>query len=89
VQELASLVDTTVASPGPTLPLGHPFDNVADTTQPSFAFWSATSQDQDPTRAWFVDFRNGFVFTLAKIPPAGVTLFAWCVRGGHFGTDTQ
>src|SRR5262245_12099184 len=89
VHELASLVDPSVSASGPTLPPGHPFDNVSDTAQPSFAFWSATSQDLELTRAWFVDLRNANVFTLDKVPPAGVTLFAWCVRGGHFGTDTQ
>src|SRR5262249_49758456 len=28
IQELASLIDATVPSPGPTLPAGHPFTNV-------------------------------------------------------------
>jgi hypothetical protein len=54
-----------------------------------FAYWSATSQDSEFTRAWFVDFSDARVFTADKIPPAGYNLFAWCVRGGHAGTDAQ
>lgn len=37
LQELASLVDPTVATPGPTLPAGHPFTAMGD------IYWSATS----------------------------------------------
>jgi hypothetical protein len=83
VQELASLLDPGVPSPGPTLPAGHPFSNV----QP-FAYWSATAHDGEPTAAWFVTFSGDSpdVFVLVKTFDQP---FAWCVRGGHGGTDTQ
>jgi len=73
IPELASLVDPTVASPGPTLPLGHPFLNVQ-----SFAYWSATAKAADPTSAWEVNFNDGSVGTDDKT----AAFHAWCVRGG-------
>ncbi|MDC8450125.1 MAG: DUF1566 domain-containing protein [Nitrospira sp.] len=69
--ELSSLVDPSVA-PGPTLPPGHPFLNVES------GYWSASSDADDPTRAWFVNFNFGNVNTFGK----AATSRAWCVRGG-------
>ncbi len=74
VHELASLVDPSVAPPGPTLPAGHPFTNVQ-----SAAYWSASTNAQDPPRAFYVVFGNGGVTSSMKINSQPV----WCVRGGH------
>jgi hypothetical protein len=84
VQDLASLVDPSVGSPGPTLPAGHPFANVQ-----SSSYWSATTDAQDAGSAWLVSFESGNVLSgivagFAKTD----SLFVWCVRGGQ-GVDTQ
>ncbi len=71
--ELSSLVDPSVAAPGPTLPPGHPFLNVQ-----SDGYWSATTNAVLPTRAWIVVFFSGVVGTDDKTNPGR----AWCVRGG-------
>lgn len=73
VAELASLVDPSVAIPGPTLSPDHPFTNVQ-----SSIYWSASTFADNPTNAWFVNFGNGFVGTFSKI----TTFPVWCVRGG-------
>ena len=76
IPELASLVDPSVASPGPTLPLGHPFLNV----QPNI-YWSATSVQgftDQPGLAWIVTFFAGEVTSNTKTDFRHV----WCVRGG-------
>jgi hypothetical protein len=79
IQELASLMDPTVPFPGPTLPAGHPFQNVAMDN-----YWSANTWVEDSSYAWFVDFRDGFV----KVGAKSATLRRWCVRGGQ-GVDPQ
>lgn len=79
IQELASLIDPTVPSPGPTLPAGHPFINVL-----SNFYWSATSGDPTFNVAWIVFFFNGSVNLLSKVDEN----FVWCVRGGQ-GVDPQ
>jgi hypothetical protein len=55
-RKLASMVDATV-TPGPTLPVGHPFTNVRSDDY----YWSATTYAANPTPtiAWFVTFING------------------------------
>ncbi len=73
VSELASLVDPTVGTSGPTLPPGHPFLNVQ-----SF-YWSASTWAADPVLAWYVRFGNGSVENEFKTFAAGNH---WCVRGG-------
>jgi len=81
IEELSSLVDPGVASPGPTLPVGHPFGIG------SFAYWSSTTvagQDGSPY-AWVVSFNNGTPQTQGK---AGISALNWCVRGGR-GHDGQ
>lgn len=73
VAELTSLVDPSVPYPSPTLPPGHPFTNV----QLSH-YWSASSNAEDPTHAWFMAFGDGGVFHDLKT----FTKHVWCVRGG-------
>ena len=72
VLDLASLIDPSVAPPGPTLPSGHPFLNVQ-----SAGYWSATTSAEDASDAWFVYFGIGFVDSDSKTH----TGHAWCVRG--------
>ena len=81
VHELASLLDPSVASPGPKLPAGHPFTNVLTDT----SYWSATAFVDRPDNAWFVDFRTGLVSDFFKTNHAGFgssDYHIWCVRGG-------
>ena len=70
--ELSSLVDPSVAPPGPTLPPGHPFLNVQSN------YWSATMNAENPTVAWLVDFGTGNVSSAGKTNIFQVL----CVRGG-------
>lgn len=72
VHELASLVDPSVASPGPTLPPGHPFLKV----QP-VSYWSAATTAENPPNAWNVSFGLGEVIASPKISHRLI----WCVRG--------
>lgn len=78
IPELASLIDRSVADPGPTLPPGHPFLNVAPNVL-SIDYWSATTFSPDTTIAWTVRFSNGRVGGANK---TGGSLQLWCVRGG-------
>jgi hypothetical protein len=73
IPDLASLIDPSVAPPGPTLPSGHPFTNIQ-----SAGYWSATTNAEDASDAWFVYFGRGFVDHDSKTH----TGHAWCVRGG-------
>jgi hypothetical protein len=75
IPELASLVDPSVASPGPTLPAGHPFSNVQSSS--AKGYWSATSMTANSALAWHVFFDNGAVTGNAKT----VSDYVWCVRG--------
>ncbi len=77
LQELASLVDRSVRSPGPTLPPGHPFINV----QTSSFYWSDTTISG---LANGVRFSNGLVAFDCR----SCSYFVWCVRGGQ-GVDPQ
>jgi len=72
VKELISLVDYSVASPGPVLPAGHPFVDVQ-----SAGYWSATARAGNPTFVWYVLFDSGFVAGDALKSNAAR---AWCVR---------
>jgi hypothetical protein len=78
IQDLASLIDPSVASPGPMLAAGHPFIGVH-----SAAYWSATSASGTDT-AWRANFGSGAITITAIANPE----FFWCVRGGH-GPDAQ
>ena len=73
VHELASLIDPSVASPGPVLPVGHPFTNVLPAD-----YWSASSIAETSTFAWLVGFDGGVVGDYNTTLPRQV----WCVRGG-------
>jgi hypothetical protein len=72
IEELASLVDTSQSAP--TLPAGHPFENV----QSSF-YWSAITFASSTNSAWVVNFSTGGVLGGTK----SLSLFVWCVRGGQ------
>ena len=72
--ELASLVDPSIAPPGPTLPLGHPFLAVQ-----SAVYWSETRVDEDARGSWGVHFGLGGGATF--INWAHSVQF-WCVRDG-------
>lgn len=76
VQELASLVDPTVADLA--LPAGHPFSNVQLS-----AYWSATPTSGTGA-AWVVSFQRAENFASNK----GLSHYIWCVRGGQ-GSDAQ
>ena len=69
--ELSSLVDPSVAPPGPTLPVGHPFAHVQTDT-----YWSGSTVFG--TNAWEVSFGDGLVRSPLKTNRSR----AWCVRGG-------
>ena len=71
--EQASLVDPSVASPGPALPSGHPFAGVQ-----SANYWSASAHVDNPTLTWGVGFSNGAALGVSKAFDQRV----WCVRGG-------
>jgi hypothetical protein len=73
VKQLISLVDYSVASPGPVLPPGHPFTNVESVLA---GYWSATTVAGNPSAAWLVGFDFGFVTLNGKTFPN----HAWCVR---------
>lgn len=79
IQELASMVDPAILSPGPTLPPGHPFSSVQ-----AYWYWSQTTVDNAPGHAWQVRFTNGEASILDK--PG--TNHVWCVRGGQ-GVNPQ
>jgi uncharacterized protein DUF1566 len=79
LQELASLVDPSVALPGPALPAGHPFQNLQSST-----YWSTTTFATSGGVAWAVFLGNGVV----ALDDKGNNLFVWCVRGGQ-GVDPQ
>ena len=91
LQELASLVDTSIPSPGPTLPSGHPFSNVQPSNSMLPNYWSATTQIRGALDwAWGVNFYLG---SLADVDGPGSTNkvspnYVWCVRGGQ-GVDPQ
>ena len=78
VEELASLVDTSVSG-SPKLPSGHPFTNV----QSGF-YWSTTTFVGNTSNAWYVDLSSGVVDFYGK----SYDRYVWCVRGGH-GYDGQ
>jgi len=73
IEELASLVDTSVSG-SPKLPSGHPFTNVQ-----SHVYWSSTTDVNNASYAWGVDFYDGFVGYDGK----SYNNYVWCVRGGH------
>lgn len=78
VEELASLIDPLQGNP--SLPTGHPFENVRNGT-----YWSSTTRPGDTSQVMTANLGDGFVGFFPKTTlPTG----AWCVRGGH-GHDGQ
>jgi len=80
IEELSSLVDPSVASPGPKLPPGHPFQNVQNGGLEN-EYWSTTTGVRNPpdtSQAWVVRFHNGTTGDSGKSGSG----FRWCVRGG-------
>ncbi len=72
VHELASLVDPSIAPPGPTLRVDHPFTNVQ-----ASRYWGAPPNPQYAAPPWFVFFSDGRTKIADKKSVKG---FAWCVR---------
>lgn len=72
VKELISLVDYSVASPGPVLPPGHPFTEVD-----SGSYWSVELDASNSLLAWLVNFFQGDTGVNTKANASGR---AWCVR---------
>lgn len=73
LQDLASLVDPNNPGGNPDLPPGHPFSNVQSSN-----YWSATTNANNASNAWNVNFNNGDVNNDDKTN----TNHVWCVRGG-------
>ena len=67
------LVDPSVASPGPTLPQGHPFLNVQ-----SANYWSSSAHLENVTLMWGAGLNNGMALGLSKSFDQRI----WCVRAG-------
>ncbi|TMQ28728.1 MAG: DUF1566 domain-containing protein, partial [Nitrospirae bacterium] len=74
LEELASLVDPSVAPPGLALPPGHPFLAVQ-----SAVYWSSTRVGEDPKGSWGVHFGLGGGATFINWAHS---VQVWCVRGG-------
>lgn len=74
LEELASLVDYSIAPPSLALPPGHPFLSIQ-----SAVYWSSTRPGEDPKGAWGVHFGLGggstFINWAHSVP-------AWCVHDG-------
>ena len=71
--------DRTPVGPGPTLPSGHPFQNVQ-----AGGYWSATTHAEFSDLSRVVSFYDGSVVNGNKNGRSNV----WCVRGGP-GLDAQ
>jgi Protein of unknown function (DUF1566) len=82
VQELASLIDPSVAAGStlPDLPTGHPFQNV------QLTYWSANTHAEFSTWARVVSLKNG-EYVVSNGDKIGLG-YVWCVRCGQ-GTDSQ
>jgi hypothetical protein len=75
IVELTSVIDLSVAAPGPTLPPGHPFLTVE-----GFYYWSATTETGLADNVWGVGFGTGNVLARDKL--CDDCPRTWCVRGG-------
>jgi hypothetical protein len=73
LEELASLVDSSVAPPGLALPSGHPFLAIQ-----SAVYWSATRVGEGPKGSWGVHFGLGGGATFINWAHS---VQVWCVRG--------
>jgi hypothetical protein len=74
LSELQSVVDPSIAPPGPTLPPGHPFLAVQ-----SAVYWSDTRPGEDPKGAWAVHFGLGGGAVFIHWTHA---VQVWCVYDG-------
>ena len=74
LEELASLVDYSVAPPSLALPPGHPFLSVQ-----SAVYWSSTRPGEDPKGSWGVHFGLGGGATFINWAHS---VQAWCVHDG-------
>lgn len=79
LEELASLLDPTIPSPGPQLSPGHPFD-----LGNGDGFWTANTYVLDATRAFLIGVGSG----ITPAPFKSSEFRVWCVRGGQ-GVDPQ
>jgi hypothetical protein len=70
VKELTSLVDASVADPGPTI------DSTAFPGTPNLSFWTSTPHAGVPGNAWTVYFGNG----LSGYGESGTPNYVRCVR---------
>ncbi|MCS6896801.1 MAG: DUF1566 domain-containing protein [Nitrospira sp.] len=70
--EMRSLVGPAIDAPGPNIPPGHPFLNVAQTS-----YWTVVPEANQPSYARYLDTFLGNVLSLVKI----YTFPVWCVRG--------
>jgi hypothetical protein len=77
VEELATLIDNSNANP--TLPSGHPFNNIQSATGLD-RYWTITTTDGNTAYAWYVTFTNGHLNYEEK---SGAIYYRWCVRCGH------
>ncbi len=71
LSEMSSLLDFSVAPPGPVLPAGHPFVGVQ-----AGAYWTASTDGLNPQNAWDVFMNNGQI----AITDKGNHLHTWCIR---------
>ena len=71
MEELSSLIDPNQEYPA--LPADHPFSNLQT------FYWSATTNADDATQAWYVHFYQGSTNYRDKTFDA----YVWCVRGGQ------
>jgi hypothetical protein len=76
-QELISIVDYSVYSPGPTLKTEY-FPNSIKGD-----YWSSTTLAGYPDKAWSIYYGNGSINNWGKIYPMGIR----CVRGGQRAPD--
>ncbi|MCP9451118.1 MAG: DUF1566 domain-containing protein [Nitrospira sp.] len=70
--EMRSLVGPAIDAPGPHIPPGHPFQNVAQTS-----YWTVVPEANQPPYARYLDAFLGNVLSFVKI----YTFPVWCVRG--------
>ncbi len=77
--ELSSLVDSSIAYPGPTLDTAYFVNTPVENSSPFNRYWSASPYAGYSDGAWYVDFRNGRVYDSSKRSTFHVRL----VRGGQ------
>ena len=79
VEQLASLLDTSVDSP-PMLPKGYPFLNVQwGPYEDYIVYLTASTHPDDPEALWTVNFATGEIGGDGKDQER----YFWCVRGGQ------